>query len=483
MPPVFRKSMNGLLHHMSLTLRLNFRSVQALVYGYVFPILFLVGFGSIYSKENPPLQNELGQLLTVTILSGACFGMPTAMVSERERGVWRRYRLLPSATGGIVISAMVVRCLIVFIALVMQIVLAHWIYKTHWPAHPFELIAIFFFVAFAFLGLGLVIAMLADNVPAVQALGQAIFLPMIMIGGVGMKLEQLPEWARHVAAFLPGIYAVDALDAALHQKAATSAVPLPFCLAALTVIGLAGVLAGRQMFRWDAAQKMTGQARGWVTVAIAAWIGVGVVAEQTGRIKTRRYQQIVETTPVPTLPTTLASTEPSTTLPTSAPSLMAQLAPWTAITDEQIAKITYDDLPPDAGTVTPVASSLDNLDDEGKKTMEDFTSRLDNWEPGKALNLEQRVRNILAVAAIADILQDQHEAEIPYVIFEHLKFDIPEDSLKKILAYIVFHPEAGKVPGKVPELGIDGEVFEEGIRERVEAYARKLLARMLGLVK
>ena len=162
---------------------------------------------------------------------------------------------------------------------------------------------------------------------------------------------------------------------------------------------------------------------------------------------------------------------------------MAQLAPWTAITDEQISKIKYDDLPPDAGTVTPVASSLDNLDDAGKKTIEEFTSRLDNWEPGKALNLEQRVRNILAVAAIADILQDQHEAEIPYVVFEHLKFDIPEDNLKKILAYIIFHPEAGKVPAKVPELGIEGEVFEEGIRERSEAYARKLLARMLGVVK
>ena len=480
---------------MSLTLRLNFRSIQALVYGYVFPILFLIGFGSIYSKENPPLQNELGQLLTVTILSGACFGMPTSMVSERERGVWRRYRLLPSATGGIVISAMIVRCVIVFIALLMQIVLAHWIYKTHWPAHPFQLVGIFFFVTFAFLGLGLVIAMLADNVPAVQALGQAIFLPMIMIGGVGMKLEQLPEWARHVAAFLPGLYSVDALDAALHEKAATNAVSLPFCLAALTVIGLAGLLAGRLMFRWDAAQKMTMRARAWVTVAIAAWVGVGIVAEQTGHIKTRHYQQIVQsnpptaspttiaTTTPSTIPSTIASTAPSIPLPTTVPSLMAQLAPWTAITDIQIGKITYDDLPPDAGTVTPVAASLDNLDDEGKKVIEEFTSRLDNWEPGKELNLEQRVRNILAVSAIADILQDQHEAEIPYVVFEHLKFDIPEDNLKKILTHIILNPQAGKVPVKVPELGIEGEVFEEGIRERSEAYARKLLARLLGKVK
>src|SRR5258706_10380848 len=92
--------MPGLLHHMLLSLRLNLRSTQAMVYGYVFPVIFLFAFWAIYSHENPPLGNELGQLLTVTILSGACFGMPTAMVGERERGVWRRYRLLPAGIGG-----------------------------------------------------------------------------------------------------------------------------------------------------------------------------------------------------------------------------------------------------------------------------------------------------------------------------------------------------------------------------------------------
>ena len=48
------------------------------------------------------------------------------------------------------------------------------------PVTPFTL------VAFAFLGLGLVIAMLADNVPAVQALGQCLFLPMLIIGGIAV---------------------------------------------------------------------------------------------------------------------------------------------------------------------------------------------------------------------------------------------------------------------------------------------------------
>ena len=485
--------MPGFFQHMLISLRLNFRSIQAIVYGYVFPILFLLGFGSIYSKENPPLQNELNQLLTVTILSGACFGMPTSMVSERERGVWRRYRLLPAATGTIVASAMIVRMLIVFVAFILQIVLAHFIYGTPWPAHPLLLLAIFPIVTFAFLGLGLMIAMLADNVPAVQALGQAIFLPMIMIGGIGLKLDVLPEWARHVAAFLPGIYAVDAFEAALHEKAKSYAIPLPYCLIALTLIGLSGLLAGRLMFRWDVGQKVKGATRSYVMVALLAWIAIGLFAEQTGKIKPRRNFMALqnssnnsinqETTSPATLPSTMPSTMPSDTVATGPSDLMAKQAPWMTITDADIGKITYEDLPPDGGTVVPFARDLDHLDDDGKKLMEDFTSRLDDWAPGKVPDLEQRVRNLISVMAIADVLQDQHEMDFPVVVYEHLRYAIPEDNLKKILAYISNNPERGKVFTKVPELGIEGEVFEEGVRERSEAYARKILARLVGLVK
>ena len=59
-----------------------------------------LAFYVLYRYEKVPLARHMGELLTVTILGGACFGLPTTMVSERERGVWRRYRLAPVATGG-----------------------------------------------------------------------------------------------------------------------------------------------------------------------------------------------------------------------------------------------------------------------------------------------------------------------------------------------------------------------------------------------
>ncbi|MES1194648.1 MAG: hypothetical protein ABUL65_02055, partial [Opitutus sp.] len=88
-------SFAGLFRHFVLTLRLNFRSKQALAYGYLVPVFFLIAFGSVFRGDTPPLLAEMGQILTISILGGACFGLPTTLVAGRERGVWRRYRLLP----------------------------------------------------------------------------------------------------------------------------------------------------------------------------------------------------------------------------------------------------------------------------------------------------------------------------------------------------------------------------------------------------
>jgi ABC-2 type transport system permease protein len=82
--------MRGLVHHLLLTLRLNLRSKQALVYGYLVPIFFLLAFGSVFRSGSPRLMRQMGQLITISVLGGACFGMPTGLVAERERGVWRR---------------------------------------------------------------------------------------------------------------------------------------------------------------------------------------------------------------------------------------------------------------------------------------------------------------------------------------------------------------------------------------------------------
>jgi outer membrane biosynthesis protein TonB len=281
--------MGPLLHHLAINVRLHLRNPMALVYSYIFPTIFLIAFWVLYRFEQVPLVRHMGELLTVTALGGACFGLPTSMVGERERGVWRRYRLTPVSTGTLVAGTAVARYLLLIVAGLLQVALAMGI-GMPLPKHPIELLIAFTCVAFAFIGLGLVIAMMADNVPAVQALGQCLFLPMLIIGGVAVPLANLPEWAQRLSSFFPGRYAVEAIQACVTGDGLAAS---RFSVLALLLIGAAGCVAGAMMFRWDAQQRFfAAPGRGWVAVPLAAWMAVGISAETRGRRSVSRPPQV-----------------------------------------------------------------------------------------------------------------------------------------------------------------------------------------------
>ena len=444
--------MRALFDHFRLTLRLNARSPQALVYGYLVPIFFLVAFGSVFRGGVPPLWRELGQLLTISTLGGACFGLPTALVAERERGVWRRYKLLPVRMGALLASTLCARFVLVASAAVMQIVLARLMYGTPFPLHPWQLLPAFACVCFALLGLGLVIAALATNVPAVQALGQAVFLPMIMIGGVGVPLRTLPAWAQRVAGFFPGRYAVSMLQACVSEP--RGLLHHGFDAVALLVIGTAAFVAGVRLFRWDALEKPNRSRFRYLTLALLAWVAVGIAAERTGRLA-----------PVPVA---------STTEPT--------VEPWTTITPQQMDAITYTDLPDDGGTISPIAPTTEGLGGPDKERFDRIRQKLETWPPANDGTVEQRVRYLLSADAIADVTEDELEASIGREVFDQLQNDVPREDLMHVLTWIILHPADGKVKTNTPELDLQGPVAEDVVRDRVVIYAKKYLGRLLGKI-
>ena len=431
----------GLRQHFLLSLRLNFRSKQALVYGYLVPVFFLLAFGSVFRSDTPLLLNQMGQLLTISILGGACFGLPTALVAERERGVWRRYRLLPVPTGWLVANSLLARLVIVGSAALLQILLARLVYHTPLPAHPVQTLVAFLFVAGAFLGLGLLIAALADDVPAVQALGQCLFLPMIMIGGVGVPLAALPAWAQRVAGFMPGRYAVDVLQRGFTGLDGLSGAG--FSLAALVVIGAAAGCVGAKLFRWDAGRRGNGSALGWVAAALLGWVAVGLAAAATGRLE-------------PALP-------PG--------------AVYETVTSAQLDRITYDDLPGDNEFVSRFAPPF--TADKVTPPLAEFIAHLKRWPPGRVEDAGQAARNLLSVAAIADISQDLSEAEIGRAVFDELRARQDPDRLRRILGWIILRPGDGTVVTQAPEFGLRRHPSEALVRERSVLYAKKYLGRLL----
>jgi ABC-2 type transport system permease protein len=514
--------------HLALTLRLHGRRPMALVYSYLFPVLFLVAFWVLYRHEAVPLVRHMGALLTVTALGGACFGLPTALVAERELGVWRRYRLAPVSTTRLLAGTLFARYLLLLSAAALQVALAMTAGMPA-PGRPGDLWIAFTLVSIAMLGLGLLIAALADTVPAVQALGQCIFLPMLIVGGVAVRLDALPLWAQHVSAFLPGRYAVQALQIATDGGGLDAAV---FSAAALVAIGLAAAAAGVATFRWDAQQKFAAAGgKGWLVVALGAWLAVGLAAEATGVVRRaapaaqRAAASAVSGAALPAGPVPQA-TEPSAVPapgmepPAAAarvernqarrdqpaasgqvsestdvhdaeqvPAEPAELpAPqprpertWRDVTPSDIeVNLVFVGLPPDHGVVTPIATG-------GYRNYGDIAcmkTALPSWPPGAVADPLQRAYNLLYLAAVPDVLQMPIEHEVPLVVFERLQESIPRESLIRILYWVAVRPWPEDISAldQLPAacLNVWPPDDLELVHERVGIYATKLLGRLLG---
>jgi ABC-2 type transport system permease protein len=458
--------MNALLHLTGISLKLNFRNRMAILYGYLFPLIFLIAFWTIYRNDPVPLALHVGQLLTVTILGSACFGLPTTIVSERERGVWRRYALAPVGRWIFVAGILLARSVLLLTAALLQLALAFG-FGLPMPAHPFGLFIAFCAASAAFLSFGMVIAMLVDNVPAVQALGQCIFLPMLMIGGVAVPLQSLPLWAQHLSAFFPGRYAVEAMQLSATGSGLSNA---GFDLLALLLIAAASTVAAIAMFRWD---KALAPRRGWLVLALGMWLAVGAMAEIGGRITVSALRDTREVG-------TAKDYVGTQTVPPVGPALVS----WRGVTDAEIDQIVFTRLPPDSGIISPVSRSDEISDPVIQPQLDRIRDALPGWAPGNIADPVQRARNLLAIAAVPDILQmEQVERFVPRLVFARLQAVIPPRDLPKVLYWIALHPDDGE-DGAIRTLGDFGLPQVSGptkpVRGRIMLYAFKLLGRLTG---
>jgi ABC-2 family transporter len=504
----------GAVRQFVVSMRLYFRNPLAMTYGYLFPTLFLAAFWGLYRFDRVPLVRHLGELLTITVLGGACFGLPTTLVSEREKGVWRRYRLMPVPVGSLVASTMAARYILVITAGLLQIGLAMLIGMPP-PQHPFDLWVAFTVVAFAFLGCGLVIAMMADTVPAVQALGQAIFLPMLIIGGIAVPITSLPEWAQHASAFFPGRYAVEVLQACVIGDGVASTL---FGVSALLVIGIAGCTAGAMMFRWDEHERFAmHRDRGWVVLALLAWAAVGLAAQfrgyiaptsaassadvgttaqktdiaieaAAGSIQTLRAtsaEVAVGALPAPAAAAAASARADATARPDSS---RPHPTSWETVSLQDIdADLTFDRLPPDAGVITPIAPAAEEPDLGTAESVATIAEALPQWAPGAVADPVQRVRNLLYVAAVPDLLMLDTERYVPAIVYQRIQERIVRADLIKILYWIALHPfdDDDRAVAEMGSLGLPpaSATNAEDVRARAAVYGVKLLGRLLGRIE
>src|SRR6185369_13001433 len=167
------------------------------------------------------------------------------------------------------------------------------------------------------------------------------------------------------------------------------------------------------------------------------------------------------------------------------PGRFTDLKSWQEITQPYILeKIDFKKgLSPDSSVYAPIAPLSEDPGAELSADLETIQVRLPNWAPGQIKDPVQRVRNLLLVAAVPDVLQVPPEAYVPIVVFAEIQRTVPHDDLVKVLGWIALTPNEASVSAarEVGQLGFSGglpDMMEA--RDRATMYAVKLLGHLLG---
>ena len=228
------------------------RSKEAALFIFLFPLLLFMLLGSVYNGTIygvPASHALLAGLIGYGCANTAFAGLAIQLVVRRELGILKRLRAtpLPART---YVAAILASTLIVFtLQTIALFVLGRLLYGTPFPHAIGSLVLAVVLGAGVFAALGVATASLIRSAEGSSAVVNFILLPTAFLTGSFGPTRHYPTFLRAIGDVLPLKYFVDIMNAVyLHSHALWTQ---PEAIGVLAGWGAAGLLVAVFRFRWE----------------------------------------------------------------------------------------------------------------------------------------------------------------------------------------------------------------------------------------
>jgi ABC-2 type transport system permease protein len=240
-----------LLHQLRFEQLTFWRSREAAVFIFVFPLLLYALLGSVYDGEieGQPAQDVLlAGLFGYGAANTAFAGLAIILVTRRESGILKRVRAtpLPAAT---YLAAVLVSTLLVFALQSAGLVaLGTLAFDASPPDNALGFAGAIVLGAVAFAGLGVGAAALIRSAEGVSAVVNVVVLPMAFLSGSFGPTDEYPAALQAIADVLPLTYFLDVTYGVYLEGDSLFADPK--ALAIVLAWGAAGLAVALRKFSW-----------------------------------------------------------------------------------------------------------------------------------------------------------------------------------------------------------------------------------------
>jgi len=240
------------VHQLRWEQTIFWRSREAALFIFIFPILLFLLLGSVYTGKIyglPAPEALLAGLIGYGAANTAFAGLAITLVIRRENVVLKRLRGTPLPTH-VYVGAVLGSTLLVFaLQTVVLFLIGAAAYGTPGPSRIGSLVLLVVFGAVSFAALGVATAALIRSAEGASAVVNVILLPMAFLTGPFGPTRHFPAFLRALGDVLPLKYFVDLVNAIyLHGHAFWSK---PTAIAILGGWGAAGAAYAAMRFRWE----------------------------------------------------------------------------------------------------------------------------------------------------------------------------------------------------------------------------------------
>ena len=234
--------------------RLLLREPLLVFWGFAFPILLLVVFGSIPAfktthagyKGLTILDTYVPILVVMTLALLSYIAMPSVLAGYREHGVLRRLQTTPAGAFRVLAAQLLINFGSAVVMVTLILVVGRLAFGVPFPLAPGIWVVIALLTAAGTLATGLFVAAVASTARMASAIGAALFYPLMFFSGLWLPIPSMPPVLQHICHATP-------LGAAWEsfQNAALGHWPPALALLTMVAYPVAFGLAAARLFRWE----------------------------------------------------------------------------------------------------------------------------------------------------------------------------------------------------------------------------------------
>jgi ABC-2 type transport system permease protein len=240
------------LHQLRAEQLVYWRSREAAVFTFIFPLLLFVLLGSVYSGRIygvPAAQALLAALLAYGCTMVAFAGLSITLVLRREQAILKRLRATPLPPPVYILSLLTSTILVFAAETVVLFLLGRAVFGTPFPARIGSVALVIVLGALCFAAMGVGLSGLIRSGEGSSAVVNLIVLPMAFLTGAFGPTHHYPHFLRIIGDALPLKYLVDLSNAVyLHKHSFWSQ---GTAIGVLAAWGVAGVAVAALKFRWE----------------------------------------------------------------------------------------------------------------------------------------------------------------------------------------------------------------------------------------